>query len=116
MSTKKQVKAKLQEMVDRLDGAGEDVQRGLARALANPRTIQIEVTDLDVSYWTKLEGGRMGALKEGSAPSVDIRMRAKSDDLIAMIDGELGLMSSFLSGRVRIDASLSDLMALRKLA
>ena len=44
-----------------------------------------------------------------------MKMRAKSDDLVAMIDGEMGLMSSFLSGRVRVDAPLSDLLALRKL-
>ena len=116
MSTKKQVKAKLQEMVARLDEAGDSVHADLARAMPHPKTIQIDVTDLEVSFWTELAEGRMSELEEGEAQDVDIRMRAKSDDLVAMIDGELGLMSSFLSGRVRVDASLSDLLALRKLA
>src|SRR5438105_2677471 len=52
MSTKKQVRAKLQEMIDRLDQAGEEAQANLARALTSPRTIQIDVTDLEVSYRT----------------------------------------------------------------
>jgi putative sterol carrier protein len=116
MSTKNQVRAKLQQMIDRLDEAGEEAQANLARALPAPKTIQIDVTDLGISYWTELAQGRMGELEEGEALEVDIRMRAKSDDLVAMIDGEVGLMSSFLSGRVRVDASLSDLLALRKLA
>jgi len=116
MSTKKQVRAKLQEMIDRLDQAGEEAQANLARTLTSSRTIQIDVTDLEVSYWTELSEGRMSELEEGEAPDVDIRMRAKSDDLVAMIDGEVGMMSSFMSGRVRVDASISDLLALRKLA
>jgi len=116
MATEKQVRAKLEEMIHRLDKAGEEAQANLARALPRPKTIQIDVTDLEVSYWTELAEGRMGELEEGEAAEVNIRMRAKSDDLVAMIDGEVGLMSSFMSGRVRVDASLSDLLALRKLA
>jgi SCP-2 sterol transfer family len=116
MATKKQVKAKLQVMIDRLDGADEKWHDNLARALPGTKTIQIDVTDLECSYWTELTAGAMSELREGEAPKVDIRMRAKSDDLVAMVDGELGLMSSFMSGRVRVDASLSDLLALRKLA
>lgn len=116
MATRKQITSKLQGMIGRLDGADERWHENLARALPRTKTIQIDVTDLECSYWTELGGGHLGELREGEAPKVDIRMRAKSDDLVAMIDGELGLMSSFLSGRVRVDASLSDLLALRKLA
>jgi len=58
----------------------------------------------------------MGKLRQGEAKEPNIRMRASSDDLVAMVNGELGLMKSYLSGRVRIEASLSDLLALRKLA
>ena len=116
MSTKKQVKAKLQEMIDRLDDADEKWHANLAKALPGPKTILIEVTDLDLAFWTELAEGRMSPLHEGEPDDVDIKMRAKSNDLVAMIDGEMGFMSSFLSGRVRVDAPLSDLLALRKLA
>ena len=116
MSTKKEIRAKLQEMVDRLDQAGDDAKNNLAKAIPNPKMIQIDVTDLDVSYWTELADGQMGKLREGEADHVDIRLRASSDDLVKMINGELGLLSSYLSGRIRIEASLSDLLALRKLA
>jgi len=117
MATKSQVKKKIQELIGRLDGADQKWHDNLARALPGNKTIQIDVTDLELSYWTKLAGGHMGPLREGEADDkVDIRLRAKSDDLVAMVDGELGFMSSFLSGRVRVDAPLSDLLALRKLA
>jgi predicted lipid carrier protein YhbT len=116
LTTKKQIETKLRQMVGRLDEADASMQANLAKALPNPRTIQIEVTDLGVSYWTELQEGRMGKLHQGEAEDVDIRLRASSDDLVAMIDGELGLVKSYFSGRVRIDASISDLLALRKLA
>jgi SCP-2 sterol transfer family len=103
-------------MISRLDQAGEGVQSGLAKALPVARTIQIDVPDLEASYWTELRDGRMGKLRQGEAEEPNIRMRASSDDLVAMVNGELGLMKSYLSGRVRIEASLSDLLALRKLA
>jgi hypothetical protein len=116
VATKKTVESKLREMIARLKGSGEETQVNLARALPHPRAIQIDVTDLDLSYWTELSGGQMGPLKSGPAPDVDIKLRASSDDLVAMVDGQLGLLKSYLSGRIRIDASLSDLMALRKMA
>jgi putative sterol carrier protein len=103
-------------MIGRLDEAGDEVRAGLERALPDPRTIQIDVTDLGISYWTELSDGRMGKLRQGPAPDPNIRMRASSDDLMAMVNGELGLMKSYLSGRVRIEASLSDLLALRRMA
>src|SRR2546423_1460665 len=103
-------------MISRLDEAGDDAREGLSRALPDPRTIQIDVPDLEISYWTELRDGRMGKLEQGEATEPNIKMRASSDDLVAMVNGELGLMKSYLSGRIRIDASLSDLLALRRLA
>jgi len=115
VATKTQVESKLREMIGRLDQAGASMHDNLAKALPDGRQIEIAVTDLDAAYWTDLSGGRMGKLHRGPAPDAQIRMRVSSDDLLAMINGELGLVKSYLSGRIRIDASLSDLLALRKL-
>lgn len=38
-----------------------------------------------------------------------------SDDLIALVDGELDLARALLGGRVKIDASFGDLLRLRRL-
>jgi predicted lipid carrier protein YhbT len=116
VATKRQVETKLRELIRRLEGAGDGVHANLAKALPEARTIRIDVTDLDTTYWTQLSEGRMGPLHQGEPDHADIRMRASSDDLVAMVDGEVGLMKSYLSGRVRIDASFSDILALRRLA
>jgi predicted lipid carrier protein YhbT len=116
VASKKQVEAKLREMISRLDASGDDVRADLSKALPDPRMIQIDVTDLQTSYWTELADGRMKPLKAGEASEIDIKLRASSDDLVAMVDGELGLLKSYLSGRIRVEGSLSDLLALRKMA
>jgi predicted lipid carrier protein YhbT len=109
------VAEKLQELIDRLDQADDEVREKLVRSLPRPRVIAIEVSDLQTTYWTELEDGRMDGLHQGPSPDADIRVTARSDDLVAMVDGQKSLFSSYLSGHVRVDASLSDLLALRRL-
>ena len=115
MATKKQVEAKLRELIRRLDEAGGGAQGHLARALPNARVIQIEVRDLDAHYWTELANGRLGNLRTGARDGSDIRVTADADDLIAMIDGDRNLLTSYLTGRIKVRASASDLLALRRL-
>ena len=109
------MESKLRELIQRLDEAGTDAQGSLARALPQARVIQMDVSDLGATYWTQLQGGRLGPLHAGDAPDPDIRVTAEGDDLIAMIDGNKNLFTSYLAGHIRVQASLSDLMALRKL-
>ena len=115
MATKKDVESKLRELIDRLGRAGPEAHGQLARALPEARVIQMEVSEPQASYWTELSGGKLGKLHAGKSPDPDIRVTAKAEDLIAMIDGNRNLFSSYLAGHIRVQASISDLMALRKL-
>jgi hypothetical protein len=115
VATKKHVESKLHELIGRLDRAGPEAHGPLARALPKTRVIQMDVSEPQASYWIELSGGRLGKLHTGKACDPDIRVMAKSDDLIAMIDGNRNLFSSYLAGHIRVQASISDLMALRRL-
>ncbi|HEX9375760.1 MAG TPA: SCP2 sterol-binding domain-containing protein [Actinomycetota bacterium] len=115
MASAEQVEAKLRELVARLASADPKVHAELARTLSGPRVIQMDVPDLDESFWTELADGSMKELQSGSHRDADIRITADSDDLVAMIDGTKSLFSSYLAGHIRVQASLSDLMALRRL-
>jgi predicted lipid carrier protein YhbT len=115
VATKQQVEAKLRALIRRLEAA-EEGKEALARALPQTRVIQVEVPDLGQTYWTELSAGRMGKLRRGESPGADIRIRADSDELIHMVDGKRSLFSSYIGGRVKIEASFADLMRLRKLA
>jgi hypothetical protein len=116
LATKRDVETRLRELMRRLDAADQDVRRSLAGSLPDPRIITITLPDLDASYWTTMSGGTMDGLHRGAPPRTDIRMTVDSDHLVELIDGERSLFSSFISGSVKIEASLSDLLRLRKLA
>jgi hypothetical protein len=115
VATETQVEAKLQELIDRLEGDG-GAQGSFASSLPEPRVVALEVTDLGSSYWAELAAGKMSELQSGAPDRWDIRVRAGSDDLVALVDGHRSLFSAVMSGQVKVDASISDLMRLRKLA
>jgi len=116
VATRAEVGDKLRELIGRLDDADEEVRDKLADSLPESRSIEIRLTDLETSFWTELAGGRMGKLRSGEKEDADMRIEVRSDDLVALVDGKRSLFSSYLSGQVRIRASVSDLMRLRKLA
>jgi DNA-binding transcriptional LysR family regulator len=115
VATARTVEKKITELIARLDDAPEEARANLTRALSSPRVIEITVPDLGATYWTELADGRFGELHEGDAPDPDIRVTASSDELVDMIDGNKSLFSSYLAGHIKIQASLSDLLSLRKL-
>ena len=117
MATKREVERKLRELIKRLDQADGDVRGSLADALPDPRVVEVTVPDLEATYWTELRGGRMGPLRTGPPPEdAEIRVHVPSDVLIELVDGHRSLFSSYLGGKVKIEASFGDLLRLRKLA
>jgi predicted lipid carrier protein YhbT len=106
----------------------EDVERcikGLAKKLAaaapDPeqvpnRSIICDIPDLDTAFWVELKGARLRGLKQvARTEAADARLTARSDDLIALVEGRLNAGIAFLTGKVRIDAPPKDLMMLRRL-
>jgi len=116
VATKQQVERKLRELIKRLADSGSHVQGSLAQTLPETRVIEVTVPDLEATYWTEMSSGRMGTLRRGQARDADIRVRVGSDQLVDLVDGRSSLFSSYLTGQVKIEASLSDLLRLRKLA
>jgi len=115
VATETQVEAKLQELIKRLEG-DDGARDSFSSSLPEPRVVALEITDLGAGYWTELAAGRMSELHSGLPDRWDIRVRAGSDDLVALVDGHRSLFSAVVSGQVKVDASITDLMRLRKLA
>jgi hypothetical protein len=116
LATKELVEAKLKELIARVDEADGDVRDSLAETLPEPKVIGVHIRDLDVHYWTEMAGGGLGPLQHGQHRGPDIRVSLASEDLVQLVDGETSLFSKYLSGHVRIDASVGDLLRLRRLA
>jgi len=93
--------------------AGVDAQT--RRRHAMDRTVACTVTDLGVVWTGRLTGAGVEGLRRSDRADGQIRLTVGSDDLVALTDGRLGLASAWGSGRLRIDASLLDLVKLRTL-
>jgi len=86
-----------------------------AQSIPN-RTILVVLPELQTAYRVELKGGKLRGLRKAQTnEATDARITAKSDDLVALIDGRLGVGYAFLTGKVKVDAPASDLMMLRKL-
>lgn len=79
------------------------------------RSIACHIRDLGVAFCGRLRGGAIVDLAEGDDPKAQIRMSVSSDDLLALVAGDLNFAAAWASGRVSIKASFSDLLRLRKL-
>ncbi len=116
VATTRQIEAKLRELIARLDGAPSDVRGSLAGSLPDGKVVEVLLTDLGTSYWTQMAQGKMSGLSRGTPERADIRLSIDSDRLIELIDGHMSVFSAYVAGELRIEASLSDLLRLRRLS
>ncbi|MFC6083387.1 SCP2 sterol-binding domain-containing protein [Sphaerisporangium aureirubrum] len=82
------------------------------------RTLSCRITDLDVTFFGRIHQDGLEAFTDvppSDGRPADVRIRVASDDLLSMVNGELDMAKALFGGRVKIDASLSDLFRLRKL-
>jgi predicted lipid carrier protein YhbT len=79
------------------------------------RRIVCRVTDLQVAFRGRLRDGELVEVAEGNDPEAKITLSAASDDLIALVDGELDFATALATRRVSVRANPFDLLKLRKL-
>lgn len=77
------------------------------------RLIRASCPDLDLVRYARWDGGGLTILDEPPDQRIDIRISIRSDDLVRLDTGELSVGQAYLGGRLRIDASMSDLLRLR---
>jgi hypothetical protein len=79
------------------------------------RWMTCTIRDLDLVFAGHLTGNRLVDIVEGDARDAQVRLTMDSDDLIALVDGDLKIASAWATGRVKIDAGVRDLMRLRSI-
>ena len=113
MATVEQCREALQILTGRL---GEMNPQARASYFGN-RSISCHVTDLGVTFVTRFtENGAepVTEVKPGDPPA-DIRLTASSDDVISLTATPANIARMWIAGRVKVQASIKDLLALRKL-
>ena len=82
------------------------------------RTLACRVTDLDVVFLATLNDSGIEQLRCTDGDDTDgaqVRLAAHSDDLLALLEGELSPPVAWATGRLKVQASPLDLLKLRSL-
>ena len=68
-----------------------------------------------MTFHGRLEDGHIIGITTDESPKAQIRLTTDSDDLVAMTDGDLGFGQAWLSGKVKVEAGVRDLLKLRSM-
>ncbi|MFX0067750.1 MAG: SCP2 sterol-binding domain-containing protein [Promethearchaeota archaeon] len=79
------------------------------------KTIQLTFPDLEISYVMKITNGKFDELVEGTLENPDIHVTANSDILVGIIRKEIGAMRAYMTRKIKVKGSMSDLLKLQKL-
>lgn len=114
MASVQQCEQALRSLADRLCSVDPEVR---SRYVVE-RTLACTVPDLDVVFLATLNEEGLDALRCCGGADTDgaqVRLAAASDDLLALVEGELSPPVAWATGRLKVQASPMDLLKLRAL-
>jgi hypothetical protein len=83
------------------------------------RSVSVLVPDLATVFDMRLTPDGLSDIthrpEDAPAPRPQVRITVSSDDLVDLADGRLDPTRALLTRRVKVDASVSDLLRMRKL-
>ncbi len=77
--------------------------------------IQIELTGNQPDIWHITLKNGMKEIKNSTAESPTLILTCDSSDFVKLVNGQLNIMQSFMSGKLRISGDMSAAMKLAKL-
>jgi len=103
--------------LERLVGQIAEMDPADREAYLVEREISCKVSDLGVTFVTKLSPNGASPVREanGSEPPAQVRFTAKSDDLVAIADDPASIGRAWLTGRLKVGASIWVIMRPRKI-
>jgi SCP-2 sterol transfer family len=113
--------ATIEECRSALDQLSANLARaedGVRDATALDRSLSCRVKDLGVTFVGRLADGRIQditAVRGVPAEKAQIRLTMTGDDLVALVGGRLNFTRAWGSGRVKVQASVRDVLRLRAL-
>lgn len=103
----------LQGLIDRFNEKARNDVRLKDEISGMDRTIQIEAGEEKFHF--RLRDGRIYDLSRGAAANPDVLVAADRATMLGLLRREIPPMKALATGRLRIKASLEDMLRLRKL-
>ncbi|HEX4834395.1 MAG TPA: SCP2 sterol-binding domain-containing protein [Trebonia sp.] len=80
------------------------------------RSMSVTVPDLGLTFVTLLGSGADPVRLAGPGdPPADMRLTASSDDVISLTEQPMNVARAWMTGKIKIEASMKDLFRLRRL-
>ena len=115
MASQQECAAALQDLASRFAALDPDVRR----RHAGDRTVSCRVPDLAVVFSVRVCDGSVVELdcrpEHHAVAPAQVRLTAGSDDLVALVAGDLLPPVAWATGRLTVEASVLDLLRLRSL-
>jgi hypothetical protein len=104
------------EALDSLLGQISELDPEQRAANLAERTLSAEIPDLGLKFWTQLgpEGAEPVRLASEADATAQVRFTADSDVVVSIAQDPQRFARAWLTGRVKVHASLRDVMRLRK--
>lgn len=104
----------LREMIEKFNEKTTKDEK-LSRQLKDiVRKVQVEIEDGE-NYSFLLEDGKIRDFSRGNVEGPDVKIISDTATIEALLKGNIGPMKALATRRLRIKASLEDLLRLRKL-
>jgi len=112
MATAEECRQALEDLTGRI----AEVHAAGRQARLVDRMISCQVSDLGVTFVTRIGPNGASPVREANGPEApaQVRFTAKSDDLISIAADPGSIARAWLSGRLKVEASIWDLLRLRK--
>lgn len=113
MATAEECRAALESLIGRISQLDA---KDRAAHLAD-RTLSCRVPDLGVTFMTRLGSEGAGEITEAvnGTPAAQVRFTAKSDEVLAIAADPGSFARAWLTGRLKVEGNVFDLLRLRKL-
>ena len=113
MATAEECRKALESLTARISGMKQEDR---ATHLAD-RTLSCTVSDLGITFVTRLGPDGADSVREATEAdgAAQIRFTASSDDVLAIAEDPGSFARAWLTGRLKVDGNLLDLLRLRKL-
>lgn len=111
MATRQECEAAFGELASKLGQVDHETRKKVVL----DRSVSARITDLETTFQGRLRDGGLHDIHEVPKSDAQIKLTMASDTLIALTDGSVGFASAWATGKLRIDASVMDLLRLRSL-
>ena len=108
--------ATMEQCAEAMAGLGarlSEVDPDVRRKHAADRSLSCRVPDLGVTFSGRLVDGALTEISTEPGPRAELRFTISSDDLLLLTGGDLALGHAWASGRLRVEASMLDLLKMR---